>query len=164
VKAIVNMGASLQMTTVAEGIEDDGQAAALEQLGCDVGQGYLFARPVPPGSSRTRSNPMSGTSSPSLACDAEQTSAIDRAVRQRKLSIAKRCRIRKTAATSSQYHPVDPPGHSEARSLSCDRTFVGSYRMGDGARACRAVSRLGRTRSAFGRYDPPPGIIRPLVP
>jgi diguanylate cyclase (GGDEF)-like protein/PAS domain S-box-containing protein len=49
VKAIVNMGASLQMTTVAEGIEDDGQAAALEELGCDVGQGFLFARPVPAG-------------------------------------------------------------------------------------------------------------------
>jgi diguanylate cyclase (GGDEF)-like protein/PAS domain S-box-containing protein len=47
VRAIVHMGASLQMTTVAEGIEDDGQAAALEELGCDVGQGYLFARPVP---------------------------------------------------------------------------------------------------------------------
>jgi diguanylate cyclase (GGDEF)-like protein len=47
VKAIVSMGASLQMTTVAEGIEDDGQATTLEQLGCDVGQGFLFARPVP---------------------------------------------------------------------------------------------------------------------
>jgi diguanylate cyclase (GGDEF)-like protein/PAS domain S-box-containing protein len=49
VRAIVNMGASLQMTTVAEGIEDDQQAAALEELGCDVGQGFLFARPVPAG-------------------------------------------------------------------------------------------------------------------
>jgi diguanylate cyclase (GGDEF)-like protein/PAS domain S-box-containing protein len=47
VKAIVNMGASLQMTTVAEGIEDEGQAATLEELGCDVGQGFLFARPLP---------------------------------------------------------------------------------------------------------------------
>jgi EAL domain-containing protein (putative c-di-GMP-specific phosphodiesterase class I) len=49
VRAIVNMGASLEMTTLAEGIEDDGQATALEQLGCDVGQGFLFARPVPAG-------------------------------------------------------------------------------------------------------------------
>jgi EAL domain-containing protein (putative c-di-GMP-specific phosphodiesterase class I) len=46
VKAIVNMGASLHMTTVAEGIEHDTQAAALHELGCDIGQGYLFARPV----------------------------------------------------------------------------------------------------------------------
>jgi diguanylate cyclase (GGDEF)-like protein len=49
VRAIVNMGASLQMTTVAEGIEHDGQAVALEELGCDVGQGFWFARPVPAG-------------------------------------------------------------------------------------------------------------------
>jgi diguanylate cyclase (GGDEF)-like protein/PAS domain S-box-containing protein len=47
VKAIVNMGASLEMTTVAEGIEDAQQMAALAELGCNVGQGYLFARPVP---------------------------------------------------------------------------------------------------------------------
>jgi diguanylate cyclase (GGDEF)-like protein/PAS domain S-box-containing protein len=46
-KAIVNMGASLHMTTVAEGIEADDQAAALRELGCDIGQGFLYARPVP---------------------------------------------------------------------------------------------------------------------
>jgi diguanylate cyclase (GGDEF)-like protein/PAS domain S-box-containing protein len=46
VKAIVNMGDSLHMTTVAEGIEHATQAAVLHELGCDIGQGYLFARPV----------------------------------------------------------------------------------------------------------------------
>jgi diguanylate cyclase len=33
--------------STAEGIEDVKQAAALQDLGCDVGQGFLFARPVP---------------------------------------------------------------------------------------------------------------------
>jgi len=32
---------------VAEGIETVSQAACLKALGCDVGQGYLFCRPVP---------------------------------------------------------------------------------------------------------------------
>jgi diguanylate cyclase (GGDEF)-like protein/PAS domain S-box-containing protein len=47
VGAIVTMGASLHMETVAEGIEDSEQAAALRELGCDIGQGFLFSRPVP---------------------------------------------------------------------------------------------------------------------
>ena len=34
------------MTTVAEGIEDDLQLAALEALNCQAGQGYYFSRPV----------------------------------------------------------------------------------------------------------------------
>jgi EAL domain-containing protein (putative c-di-GMP-specific phosphodiesterase class I) len=32
---------------VAEGIEDADQLRALQRLGCDFGQGYLFARPLP---------------------------------------------------------------------------------------------------------------------
>jgi predicted signal transduction protein with EAL and GGDEF domain len=39
---------SLHMTLVAEGIETADQAAALRRLGCDLGQGYWFARPQPP--------------------------------------------------------------------------------------------------------------------
>ena len=38
---------SLEMTTVAEGIEDPEQRQRLLELGCKVGQGYLFSRPVP---------------------------------------------------------------------------------------------------------------------
>jgi EAL domain-containing protein (putative c-di-GMP-specific phosphodiesterase class I) len=33
---------------VAEGIEDAATAAVLTEMGCDLGQGYYFARPVPP--------------------------------------------------------------------------------------------------------------------
>ena len=36
----------LGLRTVAEGIEHDEQLAALRHLGCTLGQGYLFARPM----------------------------------------------------------------------------------------------------------------------
>ena len=38
---------ALGLRTVAEGIEDDEQRRAVLALGCDVGQGFLFARPMP---------------------------------------------------------------------------------------------------------------------
>ncbi|WP_136068617.1 EAL domain-containing response regulator [Modicisalibacter radicis] len=44
---IVELGKRLKLRTVAEGIETPGQRALLEGLGCDHGQGYLFARPMP---------------------------------------------------------------------------------------------------------------------
>ena len=46
VAAVVGLGHSLGMPTVAEGIEEAGAAGALRGLGCDLGQGYLFGRPV----------------------------------------------------------------------------------------------------------------------
>ena len=33
---------------MAEGVEDAAQAAVLTELGCGTGQGYHFARPMPP--------------------------------------------------------------------------------------------------------------------
>ncbi|GAA3350026.1 hypothetical protein GCM10020358_74390 [Amorphoplanes nipponensis] len=47
VHTIVRLGASLGMTTVAEGIEQAGQLATLRALGCDLAQGFLLSRPVP---------------------------------------------------------------------------------------------------------------------
>jgi diguanylate cyclase (GGDEF)-like protein len=44
---IVTLGKSLGMATVAEGIEEYGQLAALREMGCDYAQGYYFARPLP---------------------------------------------------------------------------------------------------------------------
>jgi diguanylate cyclase (GGDEF)-like protein/PAS domain S-box-containing protein len=46
-KAIVSIGASLGMRTVAEGIETMEQLVRLREIGCVLGQGYLFSRPVP---------------------------------------------------------------------------------------------------------------------
>jgi EAL domain-containing protein (putative c-di-GMP-specific phosphodiesterase class I) len=48
VRAIVQMARALDLAVVAEGIETDEQAEAITELGCDVGQGFLFARPVTP--------------------------------------------------------------------------------------------------------------------
>ncbi|HEX2699543.1 MAG TPA: bifunctional diguanylate cyclase/phosphodiesterase [Acidimicrobiales bacterium] len=45
--AIVSLARSLDLGIVAEGIEHETQAARLEQLGCDLGQGFLYSRPVP---------------------------------------------------------------------------------------------------------------------
>lgn len=45
--AIIAMAHSLGKRTLAEGIEDPSQLAQLRRLGCELGQGYLFARPMP---------------------------------------------------------------------------------------------------------------------
>jgi len=47
VRAIITLARSLRLATVAEGIETPAQRDILRELGCDMGQGYLFARPVP---------------------------------------------------------------------------------------------------------------------
>src|SRR5439155_24031490 len=44
--AIIALGASLALDVVAEGIELPEQEQSLRDLGCDVGQGYLCARPI----------------------------------------------------------------------------------------------------------------------
>jgi diguanylate cyclase (GGDEF)-like protein/PAS domain S-box-containing protein len=44
--AIIALGTSLSLEVVAEGIELAEQATSLEELGCELGQGFLFARPM----------------------------------------------------------------------------------------------------------------------
>jgi hypothetical protein len=46
VRAVVEIGRALGLTTVAEGIETHTELQRLRELGCDLGQGYLFARPL----------------------------------------------------------------------------------------------------------------------
>ncbi len=48
VRGIVDLGKSLEMTVVAEGIEEPEQADHLRRLRSPLGQGYLFSRPVHP--------------------------------------------------------------------------------------------------------------------
>ncbi|WP_101829880.1 putative bifunctional diguanylate cyclase/phosphodiesterase [Frankia canadensis] len=44
---MISMAHDLGAVVVAEGIEQEGQVAELEELGCELGQGYHFARPGP---------------------------------------------------------------------------------------------------------------------
>jgi EAL domain-containing protein (putative c-di-GMP-specific phosphodiesterase class I) len=46
VGSIIDIASKLDMRLVAEGIETEMQAKTLGELGCRLGQGYLFARPV----------------------------------------------------------------------------------------------------------------------
>ena len=47
VSSTVSLGHSLGLDVVAEGIETEAALDWLTAAGCDVGQGYLFSRPVP---------------------------------------------------------------------------------------------------------------------
>jgi EAL domain-containing protein (putative c-di-GMP-specific phosphodiesterase class I) len=47
VRAIIQMAKSLNLTTIAEGVEDERQLALLRLQHCDEAQGYHFARPMP---------------------------------------------------------------------------------------------------------------------
>jgi EAL domain-containing protein (putative c-di-GMP-specific phosphodiesterase class I) len=47
VKAIITMAHSLEIKTIAEGVETEAQRDILISFGCDYVQGYLYSRPVP---------------------------------------------------------------------------------------------------------------------
>jgi diguanylate cyclase (GGDEF)-like protein/PAS domain S-box-containing protein len=47
VRSVVALGGALGLDTVAEGIEHQEQAQHLRAVGCGVGQGFLFSRPLP---------------------------------------------------------------------------------------------------------------------
>lgn len=47
IEAVVKMADSLNMTVIAEGVEEQEQVDFLSKLGCDYIQGYYFAKPMP---------------------------------------------------------------------------------------------------------------------
>ena len=47
VRAAVELGHALGVALIAEGIEDEDQLCSLRRLGCSLGQGFLFAKPIP---------------------------------------------------------------------------------------------------------------------
>ncbi|MEV0004395.1 bifunctional diguanylate cyclase/phosphodiesterase [Micromonospora sp. NPDC050980] len=49
IRSTLDLGRSLDLTVVAEGVESEPQRRALWELGCAAGQGHLFARPLSAG-------------------------------------------------------------------------------------------------------------------
>lgn len=47
VSAVIGLGQSLGLATIAEGVESEEQAEMLLLLGCETGQGWLFGKPLP---------------------------------------------------------------------------------------------------------------------
>ncbi len=47
VRTIVQLGHSLGLRVIAEGVETEGQIAALRREGCEQAQGFYFGRPIP---------------------------------------------------------------------------------------------------------------------
>ncbi|MCV7218777.1 bifunctional diguanylate cyclase/phosphodiesterase [Mycobacterium crocinum] len=48
VRAVVDLAHVLGLTVVVEGVEDEQTAALVRELGCDIGQGFFYALPLPP--------------------------------------------------------------------------------------------------------------------
>jgi EAL domain-containing protein (putative c-di-GMP-specific phosphodiesterase class I) len=64
VRAIVQLARALNLDVCAEGVETEAELAGLVSLGCGLGQGYLYARPLPADEARTFIPP------PGEECDA----------------------------------------------------------------------------------------------
>ncbi|WP_246348263.1 EAL domain-containing protein [Sphingomonas aerophila] len=54
VRTMIDLGKSMSIEVVAEGIEDAAQLAFLQQAGCNVGQGFHFGKAVPAAEIETR--------------------------------------------------------------------------------------------------------------
>ncbi len=47
IKSIIALGKNMKMHVIAEGVEEEEEAKILADLGCDMAQGYYFAKPAP---------------------------------------------------------------------------------------------------------------------
>jgi diguanylate cyclase (GGDEF)-like protein/PAS domain S-box-containing protein len=48
IQTVISLSGSLRLDTVAEGVETDEESAALQRMGCRIGQGFLFSHPLAP--------------------------------------------------------------------------------------------------------------------
>ena len=48
VRAVINLGQSLNLKVIAEGVETREHSNILSDLGCHLMQGYLFSKPISP--------------------------------------------------------------------------------------------------------------------
>jgi diguanylate cyclase (GGDEF)-like protein/PAS domain S-box-containing protein len=77
VRTLIRLGTELGLVTLAEGIEDNDQLDELRRQHCEVGQGYLFARPLEP---RALEDFLSSGEIGSELVAAESTSSAERSV------------------------------------------------------------------------------------
>ncbi len=63
-EAIIDIGRTLSLTTIAEGIEQPDQLATVKSFGCDIAQGYLLGRPLPAEEAQHLIEQQSATRSP----------------------------------------------------------------------------------------------------
>lgn len=47
IECVINLAKKLNINVIAEGVETKEQAEVLRELGCDLGQGYYYAKPLP---------------------------------------------------------------------------------------------------------------------
>jgi EAL domain-containing protein (putative c-di-GMP-specific phosphodiesterase class I) len=73
--AIISLGRSLKLDVVAEGIERIDQVPSLRDLGCELGQGFLFAEPMPRESLQSFLSPKEEQAAPADAGEQPETHA-----------------------------------------------------------------------------------------
>jgi diguanylate cyclase (GGDEF)-like protein/PAS domain S-box-containing protein len=69
-EAIIDIGRTLSLTTIVEGIEQPDQLATVKSFGCDIAQGYLLGRPLPAEEAQQLIERQSATRSPAKAAAA----------------------------------------------------------------------------------------------
>ncbi|HXJ62743.1 MAG TPA: EAL domain-containing protein [Actinomycetota bacterium] len=75
VDAILRLAGSLGLVTVSEGIEHADQARMLRELGCGLGQGFLFSRALPAGDTHRLLRSLAGGGASSAVRAAERIAA-----------------------------------------------------------------------------------------
>ncbi|MEH0843029.1 bifunctional diguanylate cyclase/phosphodiesterase [Micromonospora sp. CPCC 205711] len=78
IRSTLDLGRSLNLAVVAEGVESEPQRRALWELGCGAGQGHLFARPLPAGSLLAALQRGSGGRAGTLVAPLHDTGAVIR--------------------------------------------------------------------------------------
>jgi diguanylate cyclase (GGDEF)-like protein/PAS domain S-box-containing protein len=84
-RTIIQLGRDLGLSVVAEGIESSLQLGLLRDMGCELGQGYLVAAPMPPGQLDSLITPVTGQAgvgpvSPDADADAGAVASLSAAV------------------------------------------------------------------------------------
>ncbi|WP_431935235.1 putative bifunctional diguanylate cyclase/phosphodiesterase [Micromonospora sp. RP3T] len=78
IRSTLDLGRSLDLTVVAEGVESEPQRRTLWELGCTAGQGHLFARPLPAGALLAALQRGAGGRPGALAAPLHDTGAVIR--------------------------------------------------------------------------------------